>query len=99
MDTPTPASGLPADLDVAALVAARSDLTRFMLAYRFAIDELMTKVTILRDEMAHMGDHNPIEHISSRLKSPESILRKAQRRGIPLDLQTIRDELTDIAGV
>lgn len=75
------------------------DLRRMMLSYKFGIDEVMTKISILRDEFRHIHDYNPIEHAGSRLKSFESILAKAQRKNIPLTLAGIRGEMFDVAGV
>jgi putative GTP pyrophosphokinase len=74
-----------------------------MLEHRFGMDEIVTKLNILRDEFTHLHDYNPIESVSSRLKSPESLLEKVQRKGISLDehpgFETIRSRVTDIAGV
>ncbi len=75
------------------------DLRRMMLSYKFGIDEIMTKIGILRDEFRHISHYNPIEHVGSRLKSFESILAKARRKNIPLTLAGIRGEMFDIAGV
>ena len=57
-------------------------MRRFLLRYEFGLREIETKVTILRDEFVHMHDYNPIEHISSRVKSVESIFAKLARRGL-----------------
>lgn len=77
----------------------RGEFTRFMMSYQFGMAELMTKINILKDEFTHIHQYTPIEHVSSRLKSPESIMRKTLRRGIPFTLDDIRANLTDIAGV
>jgi putative GTP pyrophosphokinase len=77
----------------------RAEFTRFMMSYKFAIDEVMTKINILREEFNHVHDYNPIEHVNSRLKSPESILEKAQRKGLTIDTAVIRDRIHDIAGI
>ncbi|MFD6893100.1 GTP pyrophosphokinase family protein [Rhodococcus sp. NPDC060086] len=77
----------------------KSDLTRFLMVYKFGIDEMMTKINILRDEFTYARDYNPIEHVKSRLKSPESILAKAQRKGAPQTLEGIREHVRDIAGI
>ena len=79
--------------------ALTDEFTRFMLSYKFGIDEVMTKINILKEEFAHRHDYSPIEHVSSRLKSPESILKKAARKGCELTLDGIRSELHDIAGI
>jgi len=77
----------------------RTELTRFMMSYKFATDEMMTKVNILKEEFSAIHDYSPIEHVSHRLKSPEGILRKATRKGYPLDLEGIRENIQDIAGI
>ena len=77
----------------------RAEFTRFMMSYKFGIDEVMTKINILREEFNHVHDYNPIEHVNSRLKSPDSILQKARRKGIEVDTAVIRDRIHDIAGI
>lgn len=90
-------AGLSPALD-GALRQLRVDVERFDLEYRSALLLVETRLEVLRDEFTHLHDYNPIEHIVTRVKSPESILRKASARGIPLDLDTLRRDLTDIAG-
>ena len=85
--------------DLTGLRALTDDFTRFMLSYKFGVDEMMTKINILKEEFSHRHDYSPIEHVSSRLKSPESILAKADRKGCELTLDGIRSEIHDIAGI
>ena len=82
-----------------ALLEAREDVARFLMSYKFAIDTLMLKVNVLNEEFRYAHDHNPIEHVGSRLKTPASILKKARRRGVALDLESISKEILDIAGI
>jgi putative GTP pyrophosphokinase len=77
----------------------REDFARFMMEYQFAVDEVLTKVTILREEFRHLHRYNPIEHVTSRVKSPESILEKVARRNLSPRLESIRANITDIAGI
>ncbi|MCZ4550046.1 MULTISPECIES: GTP pyrophosphokinase [Mycobacteriales] len=93
------AEGGDRDLAPADLIEIGHGLRKFMLPFQFAINEIVTKIEILRDEFAYLNDYNPIEHISSRVKSPESLLAKAHRRGIPVDPASLQDQLDDIAGV
>ncbi|WP_082098886.1 GTP pyrophosphokinase [Demequina iriomotensis] len=79
--------------------ALRHEIQRFLLQYEFGLREIETKLSILRDEFLELQDYNPIEHISSRVKSPESLLDKVARKGIGRDLDTIRTHITDIAGI
>ncbi|RLP77235.1 GTP pyrophosphokinase family protein [Mycetocola tolaasinivorans] len=75
------------------------EMTRMMMAYRFGLDEISTKIKILRDEFTYVHDYNPIEHVSSRVKSPASIIEKAKRRGIEPTVEALRREVRDIAGI
>ena len=81
------------------LRAMRDEMQRFLLEYRFGMQEIETKVAILRDEFQYMHDYNPIEHVSSRVKSPDSLVEKVVRKGIEPDFASIRAAITDIAGV
>ncbi len=81
------------------LRAMADEMQRFLLEYRFGMQEIETKVAILRDEFLYMHDYNPIEHVSSRVKSPDSLVAKVVRRGIETDFPSIRSAITDIAGV
>ena len=88
------------DLDMnEGLREVREGLTRFLMPYKFAIDEVMTKLNILQEEFTQTGEYNPIEHVSSRLKDPDSIIEKMRRRGVPLQTDQVRETITDIAGV
>ena len=81
------------------LVAQGSELARVLLTYQAGIDEVMTKLTILRREYENAYDYNPIEHLSARLKSPASIIAKARRRNVEPTIEGVREAITDIAGV
>lgn len=74
-------------------------LTRFRQRYKFAIDEVTTKISILREEFEETHDHSPIEHVRSRLKSTESLFAKVAKRGFEPSLSTIAAQVHDIAGV
>lgn len=89
-------------VDDAAIAEARQlrdAFQRFLREYEFGMREVETKISILRDEFTHMHDYNPIEHVKSRLKTPDSIVEKVARRGIEPDFESIRAGITDIAGV
>lgn len=86
-------------IDLKELKAIKVELTRFMMAYKFALDEMNTKINILKDEFNYIHDYNPIEHVKSRLKSPESILKKVYRKGHDFTLQSIKENVKDIAGI
>jgi putative GTP pyrophosphokinase len=81
------------------LRALRDEFQRFLLHYQFALREVETKLGILRDEFQLMHDYNPIEHVSSRVKSADSLIDKVTRKGVAADFDSIRAHITDIAGV
>lgn len=60
---------------------------------------MSTKVSILAEELSHRAAGNPIEHVSTRLKTPASLTAKAQRVGCPLTFDALRDRIRDIAGI
>ena len=70
-----------------------------MTDYQCACMEVETKFKVLSSRLAVYGDLNPIETIKSRIKSPESIVSKLDRKNMPINIDSIRDGLTDVAGV
>ena len=70
-----------------------------MMQYECAMLEVQTKLEVLNKELALVNSRNPFESIKARLKSPESIYGKMQRKGIPFSIENIEKNLTDIAGI
>lgn len=70
-----------------------------MAYYRCAMMEVATKFEVLDEELSLQYDRNPIESIKTRLKSPDSILDKLARRNLPLTVESIEQNLNDVAGV
>ena len=81
------------------LRAARQEIQGFLLQYEFGQREIETKLSILSDEFQALHDYNPIEHVNSRVKSPESLVEKVARKGVNSTLAGVRESITDIAGV
>ena len=75
------------------------EFQELMMMYNCAIREVRTKLDVLNDEMAVCSPHNPIEMIKSRVKKPRSIVEKLQRRGYPISVDSVLDNLHDVAGV
>ena len=67
--------------------------------YNSALNEVGTKLEILNDEFQHVHQYNPIEHIKSRLKSAESIVKKLKRYGYETSLENMVNYVNDIAGI
>ncbi len=70
-----------------------------MLLYESAIKEVNTKLEILNDEFQHVHQYNPIEHIKTRIKSPQSIVKKLRKHGYESTIENMVKYVNDIAGV
>lgn len=70
-----------------------------MFLYNSALKEVGTKLEILNDEFQHVHQYNPIEYIKSRIKSPESIVKKLKKNGYETSIQNMVDHVNDIAGI
>ena len=67
--------------------------------YTSALKEVETKLEILNDEFQHVHQYNPIEHIKTRIKTPESIVKKLKRQGFETSIENMVKHINDIAGV
>lgn len=70
-----------------------------MFLYNAALKEINTKIEILNDEFQHVHHYTPIEHIKSRIKTPESIVKKLKKNGYEVNVQNMVKHVRDIAGV
>ena len=59
------------------------------LVYSAALKQINTKLEILNDEFQHVHRYNPIEHIKSRMKTSESIVKKLKRYGYESTIETV----------
>ncbi|MGO1174242.1 MAG: GTP pyrophosphokinase, partial [Actinomycetaceae bacterium] len=83
----------------AQLREAADGFAQLRMHYQAGIEEVQTKVTVLTQEFEQIHDYSPIEHVRTRLKSPESILKKAVRTLDELSIPSIRAHIRDIAGI
>ena len=70
-----------------------------MQVYEGAMYEISTKLEILDDEFQVRFSHDPIHHMERRLKSVSSIIGKLERKGLPIGVNSIKDNLFDVAGI
>ncbi len=70
-----------------------------MMRYNCAMLEIKTKLDVLNSQLSLEDDKNPFESISCRLKSPKSIVEKLRRKGFPLTVESIEENLNDVAGI
>ncbi|KFI59153.1 GTP pyrophosphokinase [Bifidobacterium gallicum] len=76
-----------------------ADFVNQMQIYEGAMYEISTKLEILDTEFQVRFAHDPIHHMERRLKSVDSIMEKLERHGLPLTIESIRNNLFDVAGV
>ena len=70
-----------------------------LILYRCGLKNVETRVETLLEEFANLHPYNPIEHVKSRVKSPESIAGKLHRRGYKITAEDACDHMSDIAGI
>ena len=70
-----------------------------MFLYDSALKKVNTKIEILNNEFVNRYDYNPIEHIKSRLKTADSIVKKLKKDGHDVTIENMMEHLSDIAGI
>ena len=69
------------------------------MMYQSAVKEVKTKFEILNDDLSVTYNRNPIEAIKSRIKTPESIVSKMKRKGLPINMNSLMYYIEDVAGI
>ena len=80
-------------------VNQENEFREMMMMYSCEIKEVKTKLQVLNDELSIKRQRNPIEFIKTRVKQPDSIATKLRRKGYPITVQSVFDNLSDVAGV
>lgn len=89
---------LPTD-ELHVFVDQEKEFRKMMMMYNCAIQEVKTKLQVLNDELSITRKRNPIEFIKSRIKQPESIADKMRRKGHPISVESVMENLSDVAGI
>lgn len=79
--------------------ASVDEWKRMQLIYSAALKEVNTKLEILNAEFQMAHRYNPIEHLSARIKSPESIAKKLRHQGRAVTVENIVRYINDVAGI
>ncbi len=74
-------------------------IQRLLCYYQCALMETETKFRVLNEEFSLRHERNPISTIQTRLKNPKSIIEKMRRRGFPLTIESMEENVFDIAGI
>ncbi len=70
-----------------------------MMRYECALLEIKTKLEVLNNEISVRYRRNPIDFIKSRIKSPQSMIKKMKRQGLDITVENAEKCINDIAGV
>lgn len=97
-DSELNALSLP-DIPKNEIISYYNQFVNLMSLYEAAAEEIVTKLKILDNEFSERYKRNPIHSLQSRIKSPESIIGKLNRKGLPVTVMAIKNNLYDIAGV
>lgn len=89
----------PAKMQSPAQTASLDEWRRMQLIYSAALKEVTTKLEILNGEFQMAHRYNPIEHITARIKSPESIAKKLRHQGRAITVENIVRYINDVAGI
>jgi len=85
--------------DTSEALGSEKQLEQVLMKFSCAIREVKTKLEVLNDELSIQNQRNPIEFIKTRVKQPGSIVEKLHRKGFEVSLQSVMDNLNDVAGV
>lgn len=75
------------------------DFEKIMFIYNMAIKELSAKLEILKEEYKLFYDYDLIDHINTRIKTPQSITKKMQNKGLNYTYKNMIKNINDIAGI
>lgn len=87
------------ELNLPMLYIEAEEWSQALMLYDAALKEINTKLEILNNEFKLAHQYNPIEHITSRLKTPQSIAKKLRRYGKELNVDNIINHVNDVAGI
>lgn len=90
---------IPKDMNNVFVQSDESEFEEMMMMYSCAIKEIKTKLLVLNDELSLKRKRNPIEFIKTRIKQPDSIATKLKRKGLPITVEAVEQNLNDVAGV
>ena len=70
-----------------------------MYLYSKALKIMENKIDIIRYDYEYLKEHDSINHVMSRIKSPESILKKMQKDNLDITYKNMIANINDIAGI
>lgn len=99
MSTPARKSTVGLAVQSSNIFGSAQEFFNQMQPYEAAMKEICVRLESLDLEFKTQFCHNPIHHLENRIKSPDSIIDKMQRKGIEMTANAMKDNVLDIAGV
>ena len=72
---------------------------KLMFIYKMATKELETKIKIIKEEFKLFYDYDLIDHINTRIKMPNSIMKKMKDKELECTYKNMVENINDIAGI
>lgn len=72
---------------------------KLMFIYSAALKQLQTRMEILQDEFKYFYGCSVIDHIKTRIKKPESIIKKMESKNYEITYRNLVEQINDIAGL
>lgn len=77
----------------------KENIDELLLKYEFAKEVLETELNILLKEYEFKYNYNPVEHIKSRIKSSDSVIKKLEKRNYEFTTENIEKHVHDMIGI
>lgn len=74
-------------------------LDSIIIKYEAALKVLETQIEIINNDFKYIKKYNPIEHVKTRIKSYDSIIKKMEVDDIPFSAENVEQYINDIVGV
>lgn len=72
---------------------------KIMFLYQAALKEVNVKLEIIKEEVELLNNYKLIDHFSSRIKSPDSIINKLKKKNCEITYEELINEINDVAGI
>ena len=70
-----------------------------MSVYQKALEQTIKEIGVIQKSLHEFYGYDVINHISSRIKTPESIIKKMKKKNYDLNYENLIHNINDIAGV
>lgn len=72
---------------------------KLMFIYSSAIKELKVKIDIMKEQFKYFYNYNLISNVTSRIKKPDSIIKKMKKKNYELTYKDMIEKVNDVAGI